>query len=172
MKHISLTQGKYARINDIDFTWLSQWKWYAQKGGTTFYAVRWDNVKEGRRIKIQMHCVLLKRKLSRELHSDERVDHRDLNGLNNQRKNLRLANDTENNRNVGIRRDNTSGYKGVTWRYDNQSWQTRIQVNKKRIHLGYFTNPREAALAYDVAALKYFGEFAVTNRSLGLLKGN
>lgn len=94
---------------------------------------------------------------------DPDVDHKDGNGLNNQRSNLRTATRAQNARNRRIRTDNTSGFKGVTWRKDLGKWNAFIEIKTKRIHLGYFTDPMEAACAYDMAAVKYFGEFAHCN---------
>lgn len=76
----------------------------------------------------------------------------------------REATTSQNNQNVGIRRHNTSGYKGVTWNKWHQKWRAQIAVDgRNQHHLGYFDDPREAALAYDAAAVELHGEFAKTN---------
>jgi len=98
------------------------------------------------------------------------VDHfPDPSGLNNMRSNLRLAMKVENSRNRRLNINNTSGFKGVFWDKGNRKWRAQIKVDGKFKHLGYFADKREAARAYDVAALKCFGRFACTNASLGLL---
>jgi hypothetical protein len=83
--------------------------------------------------------------------------------MNNRRNNLRIATTSQNNHNAVVRIDSITGCKGVQWypRYD--KWVARIQVNGQRINLGYFISKEEAKQAYDVAALKYHGEFARTN---------
>ena len=90
------------------------------------------------------------------------IDHEDRNGLNNQRYNLRKAED-KNQQNVGLRKDNKSGFKGVTWSAAAGMWRARIRIETKEIHLGVFTDLIEAAKVYDAAAIKYHGKFAYTN---------
>ena len=86
------------------------------------------------------------------------VDHEDRERLNCQRDNLRLATRQENCRN------RTAGaLKGVSWHSRYEKYISHITVKRKLIHLGYFTDPVEAAKAYDKAAQLYFGEFAVLN---------
>jgi hypothetical protein len=83
-------------------------------------------------------------------------------GLNNQRLNLRLVTPLENSRNIKIKADSVSGYKGVAC-FENKKWRAMIRVDKKLAHIGLFTDPKEAAGAYNKAALKYLGEFAKLN---------
>ncbi len=90
-------------------------------------------------------------------------DHIDGNGLNNRRSNLRPASNSQQVANQGVRSDNTSGYKGVTWREDRGKWEAKIQSGGKRRCLGLFDDKIEAAKVYDHAALEAFGEFAVLN---------
>lgn len=92
------------------------------------------------------------------------VDHINLNGLDNRRGNLRLCTDGQNKANGRIRRDNTSGYRGVYWNASANKWQAYISVNSKRLYLGVFSDPWDAAVAYNDAALKHFGEFARINQ--------
>lgn len=89
------------------------------------------------------------------------VDHKNGDTLDNRRENLRLATRQQNRTNTGIQQNNTSGYKGV---YRSGSlWSASITVNYRKVSLGSYLDPEDAAKAYDVAALKYFGEFAKTN---------
>ena len=101
------------------------------------------------------------------------LDHIDGDRLNNSIGNLREATNGENQMNRKKNKSmnektTTSKYKGVTWDKDKQKWRSRIQNNKKLKHLGYFKSEIDAALAYDKAA-EANGEFAKTNKSLGLL---
>ena len=89
------------------------------------------------------------------------IDHIDNNPLNNRKGNLRLCTNTENCRNARRGKNNTSGYKGVKNRGDR--WGARIMVDRKEIWLGTFGSKEEAAGAYNVAAIKHFGEFANLN---------
>jgi hypothetical protein len=91
------------------------------------------------------------------------IDHKDGNRLNCRRENLRHCTTAQNIRNSRVSRANTSGFKGVHQRKSTGRWQAYITVDRKRVHLGYFPTPREAALAYNQAAIERFGEFARLN---------
>jgi hypothetical protein len=92
-----------------------------------------------------------------------RVDHRDQDGLNNRRTNLRVATQSQNLSNRGPQKNNTSGYKGVSLCKATGRWQAIIQYGRKKKRLGRFDTPEQAALAYDKAAVALMGEFAVLN---------
>jgi hypothetical protein len=91
------------------------------------------------------------------------VDHRDGDGLNNTRANLRLCSNAENMRNSGRKRTNTSGFKGVIHHKKTGKWVARITVNDQEKHLGLFPTREAAARAYDDAARRLHGAFALTN---------
>jgi hypothetical protein len=91
------------------------------------------------------------------------VDHKNNHGLVNLRNNLRSCSHAENQHNQQNPSNNTSGYKGVSWYKHVAKWRAQINFNGKRIHLGYFDNKIEAAIAYNEAAVKYHGEFACIN---------
>lgn len=163
MKHICLSQGKVAIVNNSDFVNLSRWKWNALRGRDgKFYAVRTSQKSESPiRKTIYMHRVILG--VTRLVE----VDHKDGDGLNNKRRNLRTATATQNRRNQGLERcNNTSGFKGVTWHKNRNKWQAQIGMGgrkRKVIYLGLYSAPREAAIAYDLAAKKLYGRFARLN---------
>lgn len=90
------------------------------------------------------------------------VDHIDTDRLNNRIANLREATHSENKRNQGIRKSNTSGYKGVSWNSGAKSFCAQIYLEGKRIFLGYHATAEAAHAAYCEAAKKYHGEFART----------
>lgn len=90
------------------------------------------------------------------------VDHKDGNGLDNQKSNLRLCTHKQNTRN-SISIKGTSIYKGVFWCKDRLKWRAGIKNNYKTINLGYYESEVNAAFAYDKAAIKYFGEYARLN---------
>lgn len=155
MKQIPLTQGKLTLVDDQDYDFLMQWKWHIQKSHKTIYAIRTDNFNH---TTIRMHRIIAKR-----MRLEGHIDHKDQNGLNNQRDNLRFATNSQQGANQKKHNNNTSGYKGVYWRKDNHKWRVEINVNGKRINLGCFENSKDAARAYNEAAIKYHGEFAVLN---------
>lgn len=156
MKEIQLTHGKVAIVDDDDFSELSKFKWRTQKGYKTLYAVRWgrDN---GSQHMVFMHRVILNAPDGME------VDHKDGNGLNNMRENIRVASHAQNQANMSKHVDNKSGYKGVAWHRQNGKWRAEIRVKDQRIHLGLFDDPSDAACAYDDAAREMLGEFARLN---------
>lgn len=92
-----------------------------------------------------------------------RNDHKDRNKLNNQKENLRFATKSQNSVNSKLRSTNTTGYRGLERIAKLHKWRVRIRVNYKFIHVGYFLTRENAALAYNEAAKKYFGEFAQLN---------
>lgn len=149
MKTIPLTQGEVALVDNEDYTKLSQINWYlSRKEGNRCYAYS----KNG-----PMHRVILNAPKNME------VDHRDGNGLNNQRNNIRLCTHIENMRNMSPPEGGTSKYKGVHWHAEDKRWRSRIRIKGKSIWLGVYTNEVEAARAYDRKAKKLYGEFAKLN---------
>ena len=157
MKYIPLTQGKFACVDDADYEWLNQYKWHAQKDGNTWYAVRHITKPDGKRQAVMMHRFILGLKPS------ELTDHRNHNGLHNWQDNLRICNHSQNKQNSNPQKNGSSKYKGVYWKKSIHKWGTQIMKKGKNYHLGYFTSEIEAAKAYDIAAVKYFGEFASIN---------
>lgn len=89
----------------------------------------------------------------------EYLDHIDGNPKNNKIENLRPATVSENNLNRGKHKRNTSGYKGVTWVASANKFSARLAVDKKRLFLGYFDDPKEAHHAYCNAAYKLAPNF-------------
>jgi hypothetical protein len=158
MKEIPLTQNKVALVDDEDFEALNQFNWYAAQRDTRWYAMRnGPKVKRKRLYMVMMHREIVNAPCGVD------VDHWNRDGLDNRRKNLRLCSRTENLRNKRRRYDSKSPYKGICYRVPNQSWQVRIRRDREEIHIGYFPDPISAAVAYDVAAILLFGEFACLN---------
>lgn len=157
MKLIPLTRGLFAEVDDEDFEWLNQWKWHAQKHATTHYAAR-IHCFENTRTTIMMHQLII---------GDHplklKADHKDCNGLNNQRSNLRFCTISQNSMNKRKRLNCASIYKGVTWHKKSNRWVSRINKNGKTIYCKFFISELEAAKQYDIWALEIFGEFARPN---------
>lgn len=91
------------------------------------------------------------------------IDHKNGNGLDNQKSNLRLCSNQENSRNQRLKVSNTSGYKGVSWSKQLNNWAVQIRINGKKVHGGYFLDKEEAAKKYNELAKQYHGEFANLN---------
>lgn len=151
---IPLTQGKFAIVDADDYGWLAKYKWYSYQDGNTFYAFR----RKGRkRRRSTMHREIM--------HAPEGllVDHKDRNGLNNRKSNLRLCSPAQNAWNRRPAPNCHSKYKGVTWHKHHNKWHVRIFGSGKNYYLGSFDDETEAALAYDRKAEEFFGEFAYLN---------
>ncbi len=162
MKEIQLTQGEVALVNEEVFEELNRVKWYALKVGHTFYAVR--NVQVGgKRTTEYMHNIIIARKIDQELLRGKEINHIDGNGLNNTFENLRIATRTQIRMNEGLRRDNTSGFKGVSWDRRRIKWFVAINIDKKRKYLGRYKNKIDAVKTYNAAAIKYYKKFARIN---------
>lgn len=85
---------------------------------------------------------------------DGEIDHLDRDRMNNRIENLRVVVGSENQHNHRIRRDNSSGFPGVYWDKHAKKYKAQIMLNNKQIHLGYFTTPEEAFLAYQLAKIE------------------
>lgn len=156
MRTISLTKGKVALVDDADYARASQYKWHAVKRKRTWYPSRLINM-GSKRHQLFLHAFLL------EPMDGLQVDHRDGDGLNCTRANMRLCTPAENTRNRRRPVTNTSGYKGVSWHKLRGKWIAWIGLNGRNKYLGLFESKRSAAQAYNEAALKYYGEFACLN---------
>ena len=147
---IPLTQGQVTHVSPEDYEFLTQWKWHVLKTRGKFYALRgFDNA--------YMHRVIADRC---GLDMTYQIDHRDGDGLNNRRFNLRSATNAQNLQNRGKQRNNTSGVKGVTWDKVRRKWKAEIQADGKRKFLGRFDIKALAAIAYQNAAQDLHKEFA------------
>lgn len=159
MKKILLTQGQSALVDEGDFELLSKWKWQVKWNPHTrsYYANRKQVIANGKRKSLYMSRVIM------DAPKDFQVDHINHDTLDNRRSNLRLATRSQNQINSGKRKVNKSGYKGVSFYKETKKWKARINYNNKNIHLGYFTDIKEAARAYDAKASEIFGKFAFLN---------
>lgn len=152
MKTIRLNDGYEAIVDDEDFTFLSQWSWsYDGKG----YARRNEQMPDGRQRTIRMHRVIMGS-------PPGDVDHINRNSLDNRRENLRAVTHTQNLFNSGAHKNNTSGFKGVSFSNRDRKWRAEIRIGAgRRLSLGYFDTAQDAAAAYAKAAAQHHGEFAI-----------
>jgi len=162
VKLISLTQGKFAQVSDEDYDRLSKFKWQWVKPrtvGATGYATRTKTYTRSQRVHVFMHQMVCAPMLEYE------ADHRDGDGLNNQRDNLRLATRAQQCQNRPHRVTANSLFKGVKFepRAKIKPWGARIHCGSVRKSLGTFSTAEDAATAYNLAALELFGEFAWFN---------
>lgn len=161
MKLIELSRGYFARVSDRDFKRINTLNWCANvkkrkdrsvKGVYAFHTDHRTN-----------KTLLMHRFILGITDSQVEVDHKDHNGLHNERGNLRLATGQQNKSHSRRRVDNTSGFKGVHWNARRSKWYASIRAQGKLTYLGSFVRVGDAAKAYDTAARRQFGKFAVTN---------
>lgn len=149
MKIIYTNKNQEILVDDADHMVLNKSTWHINNDGYAMTNIRIDN----KRKLISMTSLLI------ETGKGEEVDHKDLNKLNNQRKNLRKATHGQNRANIpGWAK---SGYKGVY--PQGNKWESAIRKDGKYIYIGSFDTKEEAARAYDEKAKELHGEFAKTN---------
>lgn len=167
MKLIPLTQGQFAQVDDEDFERVSKHKWYAAKAPYTYYAQRAVYVVENgirKQHTVYLHNVII-------IPSEGKIiDHKDRNGLNNKKSNLREGSRMQNGCNRPSHKGSSSKYLGVSLNQRKgkyKYWSANIKINKILVNLGSFPYTTDgeikAAKAYDDAAIKHFGEFANPN---------
>lgn len=163
MREIKLSRGKVALVDDEDFEELSKYKWHALKGCHTWYAAR--NGCGNEREYVYMHAVIACSP------SGSKTDHRDGDGLNNIRSNLRVCTAEQNARNQTRKRSDgiTSRYRGVHWDSVNGKWRAQIKSGGRTLSLGRFDNEFDAAGAYDAAGIARDPEFFTPNFSASWL---
>lgn len=156
MAEIPLSRGLFALVDDDLFDWLNQWTWFAKGGGggKTVYACRVVQF-AGVRTNFWMHRIIACAP------PNASVDHRNRNGLDNRRANLRWANQRQNAANVvkGVR--SATGFRGVSYEYGR--YCAKISVDGTSRRLGMTDSAEQAARLYDMAAARLFGEFAILN---------
>ena len=160
-KKNSLVQG-YAIVDDDDFEELNKYKWCLANG----YAVRGiflgiDAKLVGRK-KYKYKLIFIHRVIM-ETPSGMETDHINGNKIDNRKYNLRICTKSQNKMNVLPSKRNTSGFKGCYFEKDRKLWRAYIVINKTYKTLGRFEDKKGAAIAYNNAAKKYFGEFAKLN---------
>ncbi len=149
-----MIKGYEVLIDDEDVHLLSQFNWHLQdknRGG--FYLRTKIPAKTGK-------WIYLHRFIMRPIDSGLCVDHINGNVLDNRKTNLRVCTRSQNQMNQRLRKDNTSGEKGVHFYKRSKKWKATIQHENKQNHLGTFLTKEAAMEAYSEAAKKYHGEFA------------
>jgi hypothetical protein len=156
MLKIPLTESVYTCVDDADLLLISGFPWkplVTKADSQVTYVHAWNNKQS-----VYMHRLIVGAS-SREL-----VDHADGDGLNNQRWNLRIANNNQSQDNRGKQRNGrTSKYKGVFWDKSRNRWSATIHREKYTTALGRYQVEEDAANAYDKAATALFGSFARLN---------
>lgn len=152
---ITLSDGSLAYVDLEDRAIVEGRNWTAAKAGNTAYACRQDGPKY-----VRLHRLIIKAPDS------VLVDHRDRDGRNCRRANLRCATRSQNKMNAVVHANSVSGLKGVGFHRKTGKWQAEIKAHGARYYLGLFDTPGNAAKAYDDAAQRLHREFACTNAAL------
>ena len=158
MKSIPLTQGRFALIDDDDFDKVVAYRsWHAVESRGTFYARTNVHCKDGHWTLLPMHRLIM------GVSGNLQVDHKNGDGLDNRKENLRVCTQGENAKNRRRSSLSTSPFKGVSFRKRERRWVARVNSNGKRLWLGMYSTAEEAARVYDAKAREVYGAFARTN---------
>ncbi len=164
IKFVELTQDQYAIVDVDKFDDINKLKWYAHRSAAGYYAGTNVRIKPGRTgafKTMKMHRFVV------GAADGEVVDHKNHDTLDNRVENLRRCTSRDNARNSNKRKENKSGFKGVSWHKAADGWVAQISITesgvRRGIHLGVFEDRLAAARAYDVAAREHYGEFALLN---------
>jgi hypothetical protein len=156
-RKIRLTEGKFTLVDQNDFYRLNIFQWFAEGKGDRLYAMRPLLSRDKPSRMVRMHRDIT------NAPPGILVDHKNGNGLDNRRDNLRLATHTQNMQNRRKLKNTSSKFIGVHFDKHSAQWRARITYKAKKLHLGRFDNEIAAAKAYDAVARKYHGEFARLN---------
>lgn len=152
-----LTQGQICLLDEDDYMRreIKDYRWCAKWDGKTksFRAVRNDR-STGKHFTLAISRVIM------NCPKGLVVDHISHDTVDNRRCNLRICSIAQNGQNRRRQRNSGSGYKGVTFHNVIKKWQARIQVDGKRISLGYYSTAKQAGEIYALASKKYHKEFA------------
>lgn len=132
----------YAIVDDADATWVNQWTWHPMLSHDKTYAYRQQALGNNRAYAIYLHRELLG--LPHRSRNPQ-ADHIDRDPLNDRRENLRVVTPGQNMQNKRLYRNNTSGYRGVSWHTIRRAWVAQARINNYNRCLGYFSTPEEAA---------------------------
>jgi hypothetical protein len=156
MKLVPISNGRFAKVDGEDFELVSKFHWHMDGAGYARTNIWRDNRKESAP---RMHRIIFA-DVDKSMH----IDHINGDKLDNRKGNLRVISCSQNLMNRGPQVNNSSGYKGVIFDRARNKWRAEICVEKKRKYLGRFDTAEEAAHAYNVASIKYHGEFGYINK--------
>ena len=164
---VIVDKGNYIEVSNVNLTPIHTWKmdkddvhllnnkyWHINKRG---YVCGDQETINGKKIIRKLHRIILNAK------PHEQIDH--INGIksDNTRNNLRIATNRQNSINRPPNKNNKSGYKGVSWNNQHKKWCSALSIDKKFVHFQYHDCKHKAALAYNRAVNKHYGEFAWLN---------
>jgi hypothetical protein len=154
MINIPISSNKYTSVDDEDADFINQWHW-SFNGKYVVRGQRYGERKYNKQHKIYLHRIVS------NAPNDKIVDHIDKNTLNNQKNNLRICSQVENQQNRKKSKNNTSGYNGIYWHKIGKKWMAYITYQGKRIHCGLHDNIEQALKARKDTELKLWNK--ITN---------
>jgi hypothetical protein len=149
-------------IEDWDLVHEYQWRVSSDSNNPYVYSSRHKTIN---RIHMSMHRLVMGKKE----YDKCMIDHIDGDGLNNCKSNLRFCTASQNQANRKLSKNSKTGMKGVIYNKQTKLYVVHICKDRKHYMLGVFEDKIEAARAYDIKALELYGEFARTNKMLGLI---
>ena len=159
MKRVPIFKNSFALVDDEDFEKVGHLKWheFKSKNRSKIYAKRNFRVNGVSKSEL-MHRVILGITDPKIL-----IDHKNGDGLDNQKHNIRVCTNAQNTRNRDKIKTNVSGYKGVSYNKKLSCWECKIGVDNKTVNLGLYRTAVEAAIAYNEGATKYHRQYARPN---------
>ena len=149
MRYIPLSQNKYAIVDNIDYEWLSEYRWYCcwSPHKKTYYAQASVKI-DGKYKSVFMHRLIL------NVPQGKQTDHKNGKGYDNRRKNIKICTASENQHNQHVVRGR-SKYRGVSWSKSNNKWRASIMYNGISYYLGFFDSEIDAENAYESKKQEY-----------------
>lgn len=157
--HSKANGTQHILVDDSDYDFLIEYNWFIYrcthkgKKARTMYAVT-----HTKGVTIRMHRLIMGVTNPKQL-----VDHKDSNGLNNQRENIRVATPQQNQFNMRPFVSNKSGFKGVSYHKGDKVYMVFLRVNKKNTYFGSYKTSIEAATRWNELARQHHGEYAYQN---------
>jgi hypothetical protein len=175
MNYIKTNKGQLIKVNENYLKELLKYTWFIDANG---YAVATPTIRSRRearesglprQLPLKMHRLVYELEYGIVLNREEHIDHINQDKTDNRIDNLRVSKlgTSINQINVGLRVDNTSGYKGVVYRERTNKWECKISYKGKRIWIGAYEDKDKAAIAYNEKALQLFGEASYLNKVNG-----